>query len=408
MRLTPRPGTPRGMLLSDYRPWIGPPPHSDYDSRPSSRLARIHTVANEKLQLAEERQREWAGYLHCIRDSYEVAKVRWTPRQTLPAPLSPRRLDPLSNRLPDPEPGRPATTMGLSPRAPRAATKVTPRPQKMGTVTTPRAMTPRALGPLGRPVTPVTSNGLAPEPPQAQPLPAPDEVNPYFQTVMVPAPPPAPLLPTASPSKMLAAEASKLSVAEARYLEEKKEYDSHNPDDIEKELAHSKYASSAADQKSLKQAKHLLANHVATKYKHLQKAFRDFDEDKSGYLSPLEFEEAIKHLNLPITHEHCMQMAVSIADKDGDGLIDYAEFCALVKEADSSDPEWILKGRTKGVVGEFGNQHKKKAVYSQGFRAEDPDKVMVGNFLEKMEADLETQRLAKKVKKPPPKKKYSY
>ena len=104
----------------------------------------------------------------------------------------------------------------------------------------------------------------------------------------------------------------------------------------------------------------------------------------------------------------CVTLPVVCCARSGDGLIDYAEFCALVKEADSSDPEWILKGRTEGVVGEFGNQHKKKAVYSQGFRAEDPDKVMVGNFLDKMEADLEVQRLAKKVKKPPPKKKYSY
>lgn len=137
--------------------------------------------------------------------------------------------------------------------------------------------------------------------------------------------------------------------AEKSYRAEKDDYISHHPGDIEEEVSHA----SKADAKTLKKEVHTLADHVASKYKKLQKAFLEMDTDGSGRLSPLELEQAIKHMNLNIPHEHILQITVEMADQDGDGQLDYAEFCKLVKEKDTSDPEWILGGRTKGVVGEF-------------------------------------------------------
>ena len=82
------------------------------------------------------------------------------------------------------------------------------------------------------------------------------------------------------------------------------------------------------------------------RYKLLQKAFRDFDLDKNGTLSPFELEQAVKHFNFPFPHEHVMQLALECADTDGDGGISYAEFAKALREKDTPDNLMIVGSKT--------------------------------------------------------------
>lgn len=58
---------------------------------------------------------------------------------------------------------------------------------------------------------------------------------------------------------------------------------------------------------------------------------------------------ALQNFNFPFPHEHIMQIAEKFADANQDGEIDYAEFAAALHQDDLENPEYFLKGRTKGV-----------------------------------------------------------
>jgi len=106
-----------------------------------------------------------------------------------------------------------------------------------------------------------------------------------------------------------------------------------------------KTGAAAADAQTLEKQRRMVAQAIETKYKLLAKAFREFDIDKSGALSPFELEQAIKHFNFPFAHEHVMQLALECADADGDGEISYAEFVAALKMEDTSASPF-LAGKT--------------------------------------------------------------
>mmetsp|Transcript_29283 Transcript_29283/g.75464 ORF Transcript_29283/g.75464 Transcript_29283/m.75464 type:complete len:345 (+) Transcript_29283:83-1117(+) len=90
----------------------------------------------------------------------------------------------------------------------------------------------------------------------------------------------------------------------------------------------------AASEMELKRYIHQLATKVDEKYSKMQKAFRMIDEDKSGTLSEEEMLDAVMHFALPIPINHVQQMFAELADKNGDGCIDYNEFCQLLKGYD--------------------------------------------------------------------------
>ena len=91
---------------------------------------------------------------------------------------------------------------------------------------------------------------------------------------------------------------------------------------------------------------HIRSTSHLHRYKLLAKAFREFDIDKSGSLSPFELEQAVKHFNFPFAHEHVMQIALDCADQDGDGEISYAEFAAILKAEDNAQASPFLQGKS--------------------------------------------------------------
>ena len=86
-----------------------------------------------------------------------------------------------------------------------------------------------------------------------------------------------------------------------------------------------------ATAKELERYVHTLSTKVSEKYAQMRKAFRAIDVDKSGYLTKDEMVDQIMHFALPIPLNHIGQIFDSIGDRDGDGVIDYDEFCKLMQ-----------------------------------------------------------------------------
>jgi len=84
----------------------------------------------------------------------------------------------------------------------------------------------------------------------------------------------------------------------------------------------------------LKGQTELLQNRIHEKYRDFRKAFLSFDENKDGKLSKQELLRAVRCFNLPFPQEHVEQLA-ALCDANGDGLIDYSEFAALLKRKDA-------------------------------------------------------------------------
>jgi len=84
-----------------------------------------------------------------------------------------------------------------------------------------------------------------------------------------------------------------------------------------------------------------LREHINTKFKLMQSAFKQFDEDQSGYLEKEELKKCIQHFNLMIPEEHVGQIIEKLAGSSG-GKVDYEHF---VKE---------LSERTEQHAGSYG------------------------------------------------------
>ena len=64
--------------------------------------------------------------------------------------------------------------------------------------------------------------------------------------------------------------------------------------------------------------------------KSLEEIFQEFDEDGNGYVTTLEFRNAIRRLGLGLTSREIDQLMAKI-DANNDGKIDYQEFQAKFK-----------------------------------------------------------------------------
>eukprot|EP00744_Colponema_vietnamica_P001475 GILI01002444.1.p1 GENE.GILI01002444.1~~GILI01002444.1.p1 ORF type:complete len:608 (-),score=178.51 GILI01002444.1:254-2077(-) len=73
-----------------------------------------------------------------------------------------------------------------------------------------------------------------------------------------------------------------------------------------------------------------LSNKLEEKFKKIQKAFMAFDENKDGVISKDEFMEAVENLNMRISAKE-IDGLLQILDRNGNGSIDYHEFCQWLR-----------------------------------------------------------------------------
>jgi len=307
-------GSPRALV-----PWALRPPTVDGSFK--SPLAMVHSIARRELLLKDEREKIWAERQDSLRQTFNRTM---TPRgltigpPTLPSAsqaavmLRLAAADKHRKQLPFPE-KMPSLAPRLSPRVmlpppPMLGAPGGRSPRQLSPMRSPRQMTPRS---------PRTAPGLDP---LATRHPSPDA--------------------TMSAKPELDERAARRAAAEAQYHEDRKGLSKDQL--METEL---KTGAAAADAQTLEKQRRMVAQAIETKYKLLAKAFREFDIDKSGALSPFELEQAIKHFNFPFAHEHVMQLALECADADGDGEISYAEFVAALKMEDTSASPF-LAGKT--------------------------------------------------------------
>ena len=71
---------------------------------------------------------------------------------------------------------------------------------------------------------------------------------------------------------------------------------------------------------------------IATSTKSLREIFNEFDEDGNGFITQVEFRNAMRKLNLGITSREMDQVLQQI-DNNGDGKIDWQEFSAKFKDS---------------------------------------------------------------------------
>ncbi|KAL8153707.1 hypothetical protein V2J09_011467 [Rumex salicifolius] len=61
----------------------------------------------------------------------------------------------------------------------------------------------------------------------------------------------------------------------------------------------------------------------------LKEAFKVFDKDQNGFISPTELRQVMMNLGEKLTDEEVEQM-ITEADLDGDGLVNYDEFVKMM------------------------------------------------------------------------------
>jgi len=106
----------------------------------------------------------------------------------------------------------------------------------------------------------------------------------------------------------------------------------------------------------LRRAGRIIKNHMETRFTQIRKAFRTMDEDKTGTVSRDELKQVLMDMNLAIGPE-VVSALIDLADVDGDGDINYAEFAALMTSDD------VL-----AVGGGQRRRTKKKAAPREEFR----------------------------------------
>ena len=86
---------------------------------------------------------------------------------------------------------------------------------------------------------------------------------------------------------------------------------------------------------------------IKTSSQNINDIFREFDEDGNGFISQVEFRNAIRKLNLGLTSREVDKLMLRI-DSNQDGKIDYQEFMSKFKTTDLDDR---LKERAKDRMG---------------------------------------------------------
>ena len=72
------------------------------------------------------------------------------------------------------------------------------------------------------------------------------------------------------------------------------------------------------------------------KSKQIRKVFREFDSDKSGTLSHVEFRRGMHNMGIVLTDDEFLAL-LSVIGRNGDGTVDYNEFVAKMKFPENPD-----------------------------------------------------------------------
>lgn len=73
----------------------------------------------------------------------------------------------------------------------------------------------------------------------------------------------------------------------------------------------------------------MMASRVALDEANMLRTFKAFDKDKNGRISKAELQEAMAALGQTLTSKEASRM-IEMADRDGDGQIDYPDFARML------------------------------------------------------------------------------
>jgi len=96
-------------------------------------------------------------------------------------------------------------------------------------------------------------------------------------------------------------------------------------------------------EKELKAAHGKIRDHFATRFTEVRRGFRILDEDKSGKLKRAEMRTVLMMFNLDI-EARLIEKLIDLADYDGDGEINYAEFARIMTAEDIMGLKDTLSG----------------------------------------------------------------
>jgi hypothetical protein len=85
---------------------------------------------------------------------------------------------------------------------------------------------------------------------------------------------------------------------------------------------------------------------------HLKEIFKKFDADGNGYITSVEFRNAIRELNLALTSREIDEIIKKV-DTNLDGMIDYKEFSAKFRVKEN---EKLIESRAKNKMAKLKEQ----------------------------------------------------
>ncbi|XVF48054.1 hypothetical protein PTKIN_Ptkin03bG0160000 [Pterospermum kingtungense] len=91
----------------------------------------------------------------------------------------------------------------------------------------------------------------------------------------------------------------------------------------------------------------------------LKRVFATFDKNGDGFITKQELRESLKNIRLFMTEKEVEEMVMKV-DANGDGLIDFDEFCILCQAMDGHQKEGA---RVEGVVDEGDVEEELKEAF---------------------------------------------
>ncbi|KAL5786382.1 hypothetical protein ACOSQ2_008774 [Xanthoceras sorbifolium] len=121
--------------------------------------------------------------------------------------------------------------------------------------------------------------------------------------------------------------------------------------------------------------KGIRSSNTANKTVELRRVFAMFDKNGDGFITKQELGESMKNLRLFVTEKEAEEMVVKV-DANGDGLIDFDEFCMLHQtmiSQDDNDDDEEEDDDDQSVGGEDGD-HGREGGLKEAFDVFDQDK----------------------------------